>query len=121
MGPPLETARAMAAAVADGRTTSEDLVRRALDRLESWQPVTNALSQVWADEALAAARQADTAFGSGGRLGPLHGVPVAVKDLFDVAGRVSTGCSRAYEGRTPATEDAEAVRSLRRAGAVVVG
>jgi aspartyl-tRNA(Asn)/glutamyl-tRNA(Gln) amidotransferase subunit A len=121
MGPTLETARAMAAAVADGRATSEDLVRRALDRLEAWQPVTNAFSQVWADDALAAAREADRAVGSGEALGPLHGVPVAVKDLFDMAGRVSTGCSRAYEGGTPATEDAEAVRSLRRAGAVVVG
>jgi Asp-tRNA(Asn)/Glu-tRNA(Gln) amidotransferase A subunit family amidase len=121
MGPPLETARAMAAAVADGRTTSEDLVRRALDRLEAWQPVTNAFSEDWADEALAEAREADAAVEAGAPLGPLHGVPVAVKDLFDVAGRISTGCSRAYEGRPPATEDAEAVRSLRRAGAVFVG
>jgi Asp-tRNA(Asn)/Glu-tRNA(Gln) amidotransferase A subunit family amidase len=121
MGPTLETARAMAAAVADGRATSEDLVRRALDRLEAWQPVTNAFSQVWAEEATATAREADAAVGSRARLGPLHGVPVAVKELFDVAGHVSTGCSRAYADRRPASEDADAVRSLRRAGAVIVG
>jgi aspartyl-tRNA(Asn)/glutamyl-tRNA(Gln) amidotransferase subunit A len=111
----------MAIAVADGRTTSEDLVRRALDRLEAWQPITNAFSQVWAEEAVAAAREADAVIRSGASVGPLHGVPVAVKELFDVAGHVSTGCSRAYEDRRPASEDADAVRSLRQAGAVLVG
>ncbi|HWC33110.1 MAG TPA: amidase, partial [Actinomycetota bacterium] len=64
-------------------------------------------------------RRAD-AVGRTEALGPLHGVPVAVKDLFDVAGWPTTGCSEAYARRV-ATADAEVVRRLREAGAVVIG
>jgi aspartyl-tRNA(Asn)/glutamyl-tRNA(Gln) amidotransferase subunit A len=87
-----------------------EAVERALAELERWQPVTNAFSQVFADEARAAEP----------RTGPLAGVPVAVKDLFDMAGKETTGCCAAYAG-TVATGDADAVRRLRDAGAVIVG
>ena len=89
-----------------------EAVERALAELERWQPVTNAFSQVFAEEARAKAAQR--------REGPLAGVPVAVKDLFDMAGKESTGCCAAYNGNV-ATTDAEVVRRLRDAGAVIVG
>lgn len=86
-----------------------DPVDSAFERLAAWQPLTNAFSQVWKD----AARQRNPA-------GPLAGVPVAVKDLFDVAGRETTGCSRVYEGNVAAS-DAPVVERLKEAGAVIIG
>jgi len=87
-------------------------VELAIERIERWQPVTNAFSQVYAEEAREEARSE--------RTGPLAGVPVAVKDLFDVAGRETTGCCAGYRGNV-ADRDAEVVRRLREAGAVLVG
>jgi Asp-tRNA(Asn)/Glu-tRNA(Gln) amidotransferase A subunit family amidase len=98
--------------VASGRESSEDAVRGALERLERWQPVTNAFSQVFAGEARERARDPHE--------GVLAGVPVAVKELFDVAGRETTGCSAAYRGNV-ATSTAPVVSSLLDAGAIVVG
>ena len=91
-------------------------VAAALEVIEAWQPVTNAFSQIWRDGATAAAMEA-----SGGEpIGPLHGVPVAVKDLFDVAGHETTGCSAVYAGSI-ADRDAVVVERLRAAGAIIVG
>jgi Asp-tRNA(Asn)/Glu-tRNA(Gln) amidotransferase A subunit family amidase len=108
------TAAEMARAVRDGKVSPVELVEDAVRRAEEWQPVTNAFSQVQGDRAVEDAR----ALGSSG--GPLHGVPVAVKDLFDVAGWETTGCCEGYRGRVAAA-DAEAVRRLRAAGAVIIG
>ena len=79
------------------------------------QPVTNAASQVWAEEALAAAHELPAE-----PVGPLHGVPVLVKELFDVAGHETTGCCEAFRGRI-ASADAFLVARLRDAGAIIVG
>jgi aspartyl-tRNA(Asn)/glutamyl-tRNA(Gln) amidotransferase subunit A len=87
-----------------------EAVETALARIAEWQPVTNAFSQIYGEEARA----------GNPRPGPLSGVPVAVKDLFDVAGYETTGCSKAFAGNV-ATVDAELVRKLRGAGAVIVG
>lgn len=114
------TAVEAAAAVRRGEVAPAELVEEALRRAERWQPVTNAFSSLHAEEAVAEARRLGEAVARGEDLGPLHGVPVAVKDLFDVAGWETTGCCRAYRG-TVATEDADAVRRLRHAGAVVIG
>ncbi|MGH9168117.1 MAG: amidase [Acidimicrobiia bacterium] len=113
-------AAGMAAAVRERRISPVELVEQALARAEVWQPVTNAFSQLHADEALRDARQRAEEAARGHELGPLHGVPVAVKDLYDVAGWETTGCCEAYRGRT-AERDAEAVALLRRAGAVIIG
>jgi aspartyl-tRNA(Asn)/glutamyl-tRNA(Gln) amidotransferase subunit A len=116
-----ETAGEMAAAVAARDVSPVQLVERALRRLEEWNPHVNAFSQVFGDEALEAARAAEAHRGDGrDSPGPLHGVPVAVKDLFDVAGHETTGCSRAFAGNV-ARDDAELVRRLRSAGAILVG
>ena len=115
----MRTAVEMARAVRDRSVSPVELVEEALRRAESWQPVTRAFSQLHADEALEQARLR-TEEVTRGELPPLHGVPVAVKDLFDVAGWETTGCCAAYRGRM-AERDAEVVRRLRMAGAVVIG
>ena len=101
-----ETAVGMAAALRAGEVSSVELVSRALERLEAWQPVTNAFSQVWASQALAWAAEADR-----DREGGFAGVPLAVKDLYDVEGFQTTGCSRVYAGRV-AERDAPTIRNV---------
>jgi aspartyl-tRNA(Asn)/glutamyl-tRNA(Gln) amidotransferase subunit A len=97
-----------------------ELAQEALRRIEAWQPVTNAFSQIRPEETLAEAHTRADSVVHGQEVGALHGVPVAVKDLFDVAGWATTGCCDGYRGRV-AEADAEAVRRLRAAGAVIVG
>lgn len=105
-----------------GDVSAAELVGRALDRARAWQSATNAFSQLWADEAMeqARARDVERSVAGGPAAGALAGVPVAVKDLFDVAGHETTGCSRAYAG-TVASTDAPVVAAIRRAGAIVIG
>jgi len=112
----VETARA----VREGEASPVELVEDALRRADAWQPVTNAFSQLRAEEALAEANRRAQEVARREPLGPLHGVPVAVKDLFDVSGWETTGCCEAYRGRV-ADRDAEVVRRLREAGAVIIG
>jgi Asp-tRNA(Asn)/Glu-tRNA(Gln) amidotransferase A subunit family amidase len=90
-------------------------VEASLQAIEETQPSLNAFTSVLADDALARARELD----GQEPVGPLHGVPVVVKDLFDIAGVPTTGCCGAYEGRV-ATEDSDVVAALRAAGAVIV-
>jgi aspartyl-tRNA(Asn)/glutamyl-tRNA(Gln) amidotransferase subunit A len=80
----------------------------------------NAFILVMADEARRQAREADRELAAGHDRGPLHGVPISVKDLFDVAGTVTTAASRVREG-VVAAHDAAAIVALRQAGAVIVG
>jgi aspartyl-tRNA(Asn)/glutamyl-tRNA(Gln) amidotransferase subunit A len=97
-----------------------ELMERALDRIDRWQPVINAFSQIRPEAALEEARARGDGLARGEPGGLLAGVPVAIKELFDVAGWETSGCSLAYRGNV-ARYDAEAVRRLRDAGAVVVG
>lgn len=101
-----------------GETTSRALTEEALARIEAAEPELNAFRVVRAEAALAEADAADRARAEG-RRAPLLGVPVAVKDDMDVAGE-PTAFGRAGTF-PPAAEDAEAVRRLRAAGAVIVG
>lgn len=117
----LDSASECARAVREKEVSPVELVERFLDRLHRWQPVLNAFSQVRSEAALEEARaRADAVARRKGSLGLLHGVPLAVKDLFDVSGWETSGCSLAYRGQI-ARRDAEAVRRLREAGCVVVG
>ncbi|MGN9758247.1 amidase [Streptomyces sp. SD31] len=105
-------------ALADGEVTSRALVAQALARIEATQGSVNAFRVVRAEAALAEAEAADEELAAGVRR-PLLGVPVAVKDDMDVAGEPTAfGCSGEFP---PVTEDGEAVRRLRAAGAVIVG
>jgi aspartyl-tRNA(Asn)/glutamyl-tRNA(Gln) amidotransferase subunit A len=103
------------------RTVSPvDVVDACLKRIATWNPVLNAFITVMADEARDQAREAEAEIRAGGWRGPLHGLPVAVKDFYDTAGvRTTAGCEE-FEDRVPDT-DADAVRKLRRAGAIVIG
>lgn len=111
----------IAAAIRAGEQTSLQAVERALDAAERLQPALNAFTLLLRDEALEAALEADRSARSAAASGPLLGVPVAVKDLYDVVGTVTSGCSRPYLTNPPAADDAHAVAALRAAGAVVIG
>ncbi|WP_346106997.1 amidase, partial [Nonomuraea maheshkhaliensis] len=104
----------------DRKTTSVDLVERALGAVAVLDPALNAFVTVDAGGALAAARRADEELSGGGDRGPLHGVPVAVKDLIMVAGVPATMGSRHFAGYVP-DADAACVTRLREAGAIIVG
>jgi aspartyl-tRNA(Asn)/glutamyl-tRNA(Gln) amidotransferase subunit A len=112
----------LAADLRDGRTTSRALVDQALERAEnpSGQGAI-AFVQIDAARARAAADAHDALRRVGTVLSPLAGIPVSIKDLFDIEGQVTRAGSRALDGAPPATADAVAVARLRRAGAVFVG
>jgi len=97
------------------------LTELCLERIAQLNPRLNAFITVLAHEALEAAAEAEREIAAGNWRGPLHGVPIAVKDLLDIAGTVTTGASRAFADDPPATEDAPVVHNLRNAGAVIVG
>src|SRR6202167_2319505 len=97
-----------------------ELTRTCLDRIEKFNPALNAFITVTAEAALAEARAAEIEISRGEWRGPLHGIPIAIKDLLDTAGVRTTAASALYQDRIP-TEDAEVVRRLRRAGAVILG
>ncbi|WP_175995406.1 amidase [Burkholderia vietnamiensis] len=100
--------------------TSTALTLTLLDRIESINPRLNAYLTVTADEALAAAREADAECDAGRWRGPLHGMPIAVKDNIAVAGVRMTAGSALRPDEVPA-RDAEVVARLRAAGAVLLG
>lgn len=97
-----------------------ELTRRCLERIEKRNPELNAFITVTGESAMQEANAAEAEISRDNWRGPLHGVPVALKDLIDTAGVRTTAASRLFENRIP-IEDAEVVRRLRRAGAVVVG
>jgi aspartyl-tRNA(Asn)/glutamyl-tRNA(Gln) amidotransferase subunit A len=97
-----------------------ELTNACLRSIEWLNPKLNAFITVTADSALAEARQAETEIRRGDWKGPLHGIPIALKDLIDTAGVRTTAASELFKDRIPA-EDAEVVRRLRAAGAVFLG
>ncbi len=99
-----------------GAVSSLELVDAHLERIEAANPHYNAFTMVLADQARASARRAD----QGLRTGRLHGVPVTVKDSFDVAG-LPTRLGSFFAAEAPAAEDSAVAARLRRAGAIVLG
>src|ERR1017187_4788474 len=97
-----------------------ELTRACLDQIEKLNPTLNAFVTVTAESALAEARAAESEIAHGEWRGLLHGIPIALKDLIDTAGTRTTAGSALYQSRVP-TEDAEIVRRLRQAGAVILG
>jgi aspartyl-tRNA(Asn)/glutamyl-tRNA(Gln) amidotransferase subunit A len=97
-----------------------EITQACLSRIEKSNPALNAFITVMAESALADARKAEAEILRGEWRGPLHGVPVALKDLIDTAGVRTTAGSELYKDRIP-NQDAEVVRRLRLAGAVIVG
>ncbi|GAA1866399.1 amidase [Asanoa iriomotensis] len=101
-----------------GRVSSVEVVQAHLDRIETVNPKTNAVVTL-AEGALDAARAADEQLAAGAEVGPLHGVPVTVKDSFDTAGVATQRGSPIFAGRIPDT-DATAVARLKQAGAILL-
>lgn len=97
-----------------------DLVRECLSRIEKAHPALNAFITVAAESAMADAQAAETEIHHGMWRGPLHGIPISLKDLVDAAGLPTTAASAALRHHV-ATEDAELTRRLRQAGAVIIG
>ena len=100
--------------------TSVQLVKAHLARITVYQPKVNAYITILADEALAQAAILDAELKAGHSRGPLHGIPIAMKDNIDTAGIRTTAASPMFKDRIP-TEDAEIVIRLRNAGAVLLG
>lgn len=103
-----------------GEVTAVELARGALASIDELDGELNAFVTVDPDGALQAAEKADAELAEGADLGPLHGIPVAVKDIIDVAG-LPTTMGSAHFADNVSTSDAECVRRLRDGGAVLVG
>ena len=109
----------LAAAIRQGQVSPVEAVSAALDRIAARADL-NAFITVTAESALAAAREAEAAARRGDALGPLHGVPISVKDLTLTAGVRTTMGSALYEDFVPG-EDAVAVARAKAAGAILIG
>jgi aspartyl-tRNA(Asn)/glutamyl-tRNA(Gln) amidotransferase subunit A len=109
-----------AAALRRSETSSAELTAAALERIERLNPSTNAMQTVMAEAARERAKQADQELARHEGRGPLHGIPIAVKDLFLTQGVRTTGGSRLFENYVP-DHDAAVVELLRAGGAVLIG
>lgn len=108
-------------AMEEGRVTAEELVRNYLDRIEAYDrqgPYLNSIITV-SEHALERARELDAAFAESGFTGPLHGIPVIVKDNYDTYDLPTTNGTLAFRGAIP-PDDAYQVRRLREAGAIIL-
>lgn len=102
------------------RASPVELTQACLKRIEKYNPALNAYITVTGESALATAREMEAEARHGKWRGPLHGVPIALKDNIDTAGVRTTGASELFQDRVP-TEDAELVRRLKHAGAILLG
>ena len=109
-----------AARIRARRVTPVALVEACLERIREWQPHINAFIMVTSELALEQARTAQAEIARGSYRGPLHGIPIALKDNIDTAGLRTTAGSAVFAERVP-TEDAEVVRKLTEAGAILLG
>jgi len=114
------SATALAQAIRERKLSSEEVVAAYLDRIEAVNPSLNAVVHLAAETALAQAKASDAALARGELNGPLHGVPVTVKDAIETAGLISTGGTVGRAAYRPA-QDATAVARLRAAGAIILG
>ena len=114
------SAQRLSAAIRSGAVSAREAAASSLQRVQAVNPALNAIVDLLADEALAAADAADAARRRGDVLGPLHGVPVTVKVNVDLKGRATTNGVVAFKDNI-ATEDSPVVANLRRAGAVIIG
>ncbi|SDY94726.1 aspartyl-tRNA(Asn)/glutamyl-tRNA(Gln) amidotransferase subunit A [Modestobacter sp. DSM 44400] len=106
--------------ISSGELSPVELTRSALERIEEVDDRLHAFVVVTAEQALEAAAVAEKEIADGGYRGPLHGIPVGIKDLFDVAGLPTTASSE-VRADYMATEDSASVQRLREAGAILVG
>lgn len=110
----------LGARLRDGRLTSEGLTRATFERIGDRDPAYRSFYALLTDTALEQAKRADQELAEGIDRGPLHGIPVGIKDLIDVAG-VATTANAPGRAEAIADKDAEVVRRLREAGAIIIG
>ncbi|QGY05252.1 AtzE family amidohydrolase [Methylobacterium mesophilicum SR1.6/6] len=120
MSAPLDAA-SIAAAVAEGRASARTVVLDALERIRRIDGRVNAFTDVLAERALARADRLDAAIREGVRIGPLAGVPFAVKNLIDIAGLPTRAGAKINRDRPAAERDGALIRRLEAAGAILVG
>ena len=114
------SASELARAIREGELSSAEVVEAHLARIEEVNPTLNAVVHVTADAARRRAREADEARARGESWGPLHGVPVTIKDAFETEGIVSAGGTQGRTSYVPEV-DAAGVARLKAAGAVILG
>ena len=114
------TATEAAAGMARGDFTAANLMQACLDRIAEREDEVRAWAYIDPERAMAEARAADTARDRGESLGPLHGLPVGIKDIIDTADMPTENGSALFEGRRP-NADAASVAALRAAGAIIMG
>lgn len=114
------TVTALGAWIRSGSLSSRRITEIYLSRIATYNPVLECFAAHHPDRALAEADAADALLRAGVYLGPLHGIPYGLKDLFDTAGMVTGWGAEPYSDRTPST-DASIVKRLRSAGAVLLG
>ena len=117
----MTTALGIAAAVRDGELRATDVLARTLERIDRLDPVVNSFTAVTRERALREAEAVDAQRAAGGPLGPLAGVPFAVKNLFDVRGLTTLAGSKILADQPPAVRDATLVERMGPAGSVIVG
>lgn len=118
---PEMTATEIASAVAGGRMSALAATETALARIKQHDTILNSFTDVTADRARAKARAIDAEIAAGKKVGPLAGVPFAVKNLFDVANLVTRAGSKINRDLSPARRDAALIERMEAAGAVLVG
>jgi aspartyl-tRNA(Asn)/glutamyl-tRNA(Gln) amidotransferase subunit A len=116
-----DSAGEIAAAVASHKLSATQVVEATLARIASVDPKLNSFTDVVADRARQRAHNIDQAIAAGVDVGPLAGVPFAVKNLFDVAGVPTRAGSKINRDRAPATRDATLIERMEAAGAILVG
>jgi AtzE family amidohydrolase len=119
--PTSASAAEIARAVNDGELSAAEVIETTLLAIRARDPVLNCFTAVTGERAAARARAIDAERAGGKRLGPLAGVPFAVKNLFDVKGLATLAGSKINRARPPATRDAALIERLEAAGAVLVG
>src|SRR5262245_51359041 len=113
------SARALAQAIRDKKVSSAEATKASIERLRACHELTHCIITLEADEALAAAKAADTAIASGSAKGPLTGVPLAHKDMFDRKGKIASWGAKIRADK-PAAEDATAIARFKGSGALQV-
>ena len=112
--------RELSRKIRDRSISPVELTHDCLNRIEKLNPILNAFITVTAESALDQARIAEREIYRGNYLGKLHGIPIGIKDIIDVAGVPTTAASALFKDRVP-KEDAQVVRRLRCAGAIILG
>lgn len=117
---PEQTIAGIGRAIREGRVSCVDILNRCLEQVDEWEPKVHAWVVLDRDGAIEQARTMDEELKAGNDRGPLHGIPIGIKDLFDVKG-LPTACGAKRWVDRIAEGDAWAVARLRSAGAVIMG